>query len=159
MTTPYTTNADVLKLFARIPFDEQTKPTETQIDDIIVDTSAEIDIVLATAGYAVPPTGTLLAYVAVLCGYGVAAQVLKSAFPESTQSQNGGPVIPAYAFWEKRYQDGLKLLLTGDLIDPDAPISGSEASVRPSTYNTRNPDVEEAVGTIAEPMFTVRQVF
>ena len=66
--------------------------------------------------------------------------------------------MPAvYQFWESRYQRALKALRDGSAIP--AGLAASSAQVMPSTYFTRNPDEEEALGDIAEPFFKRSTVF
>lgn len=139
----YTSLSSVQALMARInanaAFSASTAPTSTQITVMLADISAEIDMTLASVGYTVPivTAGTFLTYLGLVCQYGVVAEVLKSAFPESQSSPNGGPVIPTYAFWEKRYQDALTKLGSRAIVAPDAGMAnGSQAR----NYLTDNPD-------------------
>lgn len=145
----YTSLTSVQALMARInqnaAFSSATAPTSTQITTMITDLSAEIDMTLASVGYTVPVTaaGTFLTYLGLVCQYGVVAEVLKAMFPESTANPNGGPVIPAWAFWEKRYQDALTKLGTRKIVDPTAPMS-SDSLAR--SYLTDYPDNSGADG-------------
>lgn len=159
----YTTASSVQALMARlhlnVAFSTGTTPTLAQVNTMITDIAAEIDVHLASKGYTVPITtpAYLLTWAGDLNSWGAAAIALKAYAPEQTQVQNGGPVIPAYAFYEKKYQDALKLIDSGELT-----IAAAEAAspvVGPSSYFTLNPDVEEDLGTIAEPSFKRDKVF
>jgi hypothetical protein len=151
----YATADEVQALMAQFPIGSGSKPDKVAIETIIDDTASEIDSLLASVDLAVPVT-TPAHFVRTLArvnAYGTAAAVLKSMFPASV----GPGENPAWAFWEKRYQNWLTWLREGEGIPPDVP-SGA-ASVGPSTYFTRNPEEEENLGTIAEPRMTVGKVF
>lgn len=148
----YAVIADVQGLMAQHTLTATSKPTLTQATAITNDTSDEIDARLAAVGVVTPVTtpASFLRALALLNAYGAAAAILKSMFPDAV----GPGDTPAYAFWEKRYQDGLDAISAGadgGVIPPAVP--DSLEAVRPSTYFTRNPDEEEFLGDIAEPMF------
>lgn len=147
----YGTMADVQELIAQFTIGVTSTPTTTQATAIITDISNEIDVALSAAGVTVPVTtpAYFLDWLGLLNAYGAAAAVLKSMFPGTT----GPDETPAYAFWEARYQDGLKTIRNGSGI-PAGTTAGANA-VMPSTYLTRNPNSEEALGDIAEPLFKV----
>jgi hypothetical protein len=152
----YAAIADVQRLIAQWPLSNTSTPTTAQATAITDDTAAEIDARLASVGVTVPVTApaSFLRALALLNGYGAAAAILKSMLPGAT----GPDETPAYAFWEKRYQDGLAALISGDgTIPPD--VIGSSSSVLPSTYLTENPDTELRIGRNAEPMFPVHKVY
>lgn len=151
----YATLADVQGSGAQIVLNATSKPTDTQAQKIIDDTAAEINVRLGGAGYAVPvvtPTEAVqwLGFVNV---YGALAAILKSKFPDAT----GEGDTPAYAFWEKRYQDALDDISNGVISFPTTPTGTGH--ITPSTYFTRNPDEEEFLGEIAEPMFKKSDVY
>lgn len=151
----YGTLDDVRALVAQFTIDANSSPDETVAAVIVDETSEEIDTRLSAAGVAIPATApaSFLGFLSRLNAYGAAAAILKSMFPGAT----GAAETPAYAFWERRYRDGLKAIADGTAIPPDAP-TGSGA-VNPSTYLTRNPNTEENLGDIAEPLFKMSQVF
>ena len=148
----YASLSDTQGLIAKFPVGATSKPNTAEANSIIDDVSNEIDTRLAGAGYTVPITTPdyLLGWCKALNTYGAAAAILKSMFPDSV----GTGETPAYAFWESRYKDGLTALTT-----TEAAGGIGAAYVAPSTYLTRNPDSEEALGDIAEPFFTRSKVF
>lgn len=157
---PYTTPEDVQRLIARVPnIGSTSKPDAAQTTEIIADVSAEVEIHLLSAGFTIPAgaPSSFLRWVGLVVQEGTAAIVLKSAYPETMQAANGGPVIPAYAYYEKKYQDALKLIDSGNLNVLDA--EAGEPIIGPSSYFTRNPDVEETLGDIAEPVFKMGKAF
>lgn len=152
---PYATMADVQNLVAQITISTTSVPTTTQATAILTDVSNEIEVRLASAGFSVPVTAPayLLDWLGLLNAYGAAAAVLKSALPDAT----GPGDTPAYAFWEARYQAGLKAISDGTISPPEA--ASNDNRVMPSTYLTRNPDTEEDLGDIAEPLFKIGKAF
>lgn len=153
----YAVIADVQDLIAQFPLSTTSTPTTAQATTIMNDTANEIDMRLSRAGVTTPVTtpAAFLRALALLNAYGTAAAVLKSMFPAAT----GPGETPAYAFWEKRYQDGLAAISDGSFLPDDVVVVGSSGLVEPSTYLTRNPDSEEDTGVIAEPMFKIGKVF
>lgn len=157
---PYASPHDVQRLIARVPnIGSSSMPNSGQVTEIIADVSAEVEIHLLSAGFTIPAglPSSFLRWVGLIVQEGTAAIVLKSAYPESMQAANGGPVVPAYAYYEKKYQDALKLIDSGNLNIADA--QNGDPVVGPSSYFTRNPDVEETLGEIAEPPFKMGAVF
>ncbi len=157
----YTDEAGAQKMVARLynaaGFTTTTIPTELQLLAFIEETSAEIDMALGSVGYVTPVTtpASAVTWLKAVCNYGVAAEALKAAFPESVQSSNGGPVIPAYAYWEKRYQDALALIREGSMSLPDAPTTGAQDA---QTYLTDNPDnnpFEDGTSEGQQPIFSL----
>ena len=153
----YGTLDDVRGLMAKFAIDANSTPDETQAQAIVDETSDEIDMRLSAAGVAIPATtpAGFLNFLGRLNAYGAAAAILRSMFPQGGGATDSNPTV--YAFHERRYRDGLKAIADGSAIPPDAP-TGSGA-VNPSTYLTRNPDTEEELGDIAEPIFKMSQVF
>ena len=148
---------DVQGLIAKFPLSATTTPTTTQVTTLITQVSAEIDSVIAGAGYAVPVTAPAWFLVALklLNGYGAAAAVLRSMFPE--KAGGGEAAVAMESYYASQYQRGLKRLGTGESIPPG--LATGTAQVKPSTYFTRNPDAEEDLGDIAEPFFKRDTVF
>jgi len=152
----YATQAATQGLMAKFALSPSSTPTDAQATAIITSTSSEIDVVLATRGLTVPLTAPqyFVDYLADVNEWGAAAAILKSMFPGST----GPSETPAWAFWEKRYQDALKGLKDGSLIPADVVPTGN-AVIAASTYLTNNPDTEVYLGVVAEPMFKIGKVF
>ena len=148
----YTTLTNVKGLMAKFSVGVSTTPTEAQATTIIDAIAWEIDAALVGVGYTLPCEGPawFVSWLGMLTAYGAAAAILKSMFPDAT----GPGESPAYAFWESRYQEGLKGIRDGTIVIPDA-VRG----LSPSTYFTRNPDAEEDLGIIAEPFFKRGKVF
>ncbi len=151
----YATLDEVRALMAQFTIGATSTPSVTQAQAIVDETSDEIDMRLSAAGVAIPATAPagFLSFLGRLNAYGATAAILKSMFPGAT----GAAETPAYAFWEKRYLAGIKAIVDGTAIPPDAPTGSG--TVNPSTYFTRNPDAEEDLGDIAEPRFKVSKVF
>lgn len=152
---PYAVIGDVQELIAQYPLSVSSAPTTAQATQIVLDISNEIDVMLSGAGFSVPVTtpSYFVDWLGLLNGYGAAAAVLKSMFPNAV----GPGETPAYAFWEARYKEGLKAIADGTISPPESPSNAN--FVLASTYLTRNPDTEEALGDIAEPMFGITRVF
>jgi len=151
----YATIEKVQELVAQLTLGSDSVPTIDQAASIMEDTASEINVRLSSAGYATPITTPveLTGWLSLLNAYGTAAAVLKSAFPDAV----GPNDTPAYAFWEERYQAGLTAIGDGT-ISPVTPTSDASL-VLPSTYFTRNPDMEEDTGRIAEPLFKMGKSF
>lgn len=154
----YASNSQVQGAIAKFTVGASTKPTTTQMSTIISEVEGIIDSVLSAKGIAVPVTlpahfEQALEGISVA---GSAARVLKSMFPDAV----GAGETPAYAYWQKLFDDGIKALVDGSLIPDDPLVVGSASGyVAPSTYFTNNPDEEAEIGTIAEPFFTRGKVF
>lgn len=148
---PYAVIADVQALLAKFTISPTSSPTTTQATAIMTDVSNEIDAVLAGAGVSVPVTTPtyFLDYLGLLNSYGAAVLVAQAMLPDRSGAAEGSEAL--YTVWEQRYRAGLKRLASGEGIPPDAPRSSGR--VQPSTYLTRNPDEEENLGDIAEPVF------
>lgn len=152
----YATIDDVQSLIAVYHIGSQSSVTPAQVNSMIASVSAEIDAVLSGTGVTTPVATPLgfVTHLSLLNAYGVAAMVLKSAFPESAMAGSA----PAYAFWEGRYQNGLKALRAGQ----DIPDDGStvESDIMPSSYFTRNPTEEEIFSGIeGDSWFSKDRVF
>jgi hypothetical protein len=152
----YSEVADVRARMAQFTIGDSTKPTTTQAETFIEETDAEIDVLLVARGVSVPVTtpAAFLSWLGNVSANGATATVLKSMFPSAT----GVGETPAYAFFEKRYQDALKALRDGSVI-PASLITEDEDSSEVSTYFTRNPVEEEDLGGISEPIFHVGHSF
>lgn len=149
----YSVETDVEALVAKFTVDGSSKPNSTQVSAIIDMVDADIDVALAASGVTTPVTSPTAAmnWLKKVSAEGTAAMVLKSMFPDVV----GPAETPAYAFWEKRYRESLKMIQNMTFLSS---IFGNSL-VYPGTYLTRNPDQEEDIGTIAEPQFKVDKVF
>lgn len=161
----YTTTEVVQGLMARInnnaPISTQTSPNVTQVQAMIAGVSAEVDMHLASSGYVVPVTtpDVMVTWLGQVTAYGVVAEVLKSQFPETQVAPNGGPVIPAYAFWETRYQNALKAIDNRTIVSGDAAMSGASLA---RTYQTDNPENipwEDGTPHDQQPYISMQKVF
>lgn len=151
----YCALSDVQALLPKFTLSATTKPNQTQVTQFLDDVTAEIDIYLARGGVGTPVTTptTFVTWLRKVCQTGVAAMTLKAMFPD----QVGPAETPAYAYFEKQYRDALKLMLDGDFIS--SIIGASSDLMDVSTYFTRNPDEEEELGEIAEPLFKIGKEF
>ncbi len=151
----YADIADVNGLIAKFPPSATSAPTTTQATALITEIDNEVNVALSSVGVTVPVTAPayFLGWLGLVVSYGAAAAILKSMFPASS----GPAETPAYSFWEKRYQEALKQIRSGDAIPDEITAGGLYAA--PSTYFTRNPDEEEDLGGIAEPPFKAGMVF
>lgn len=151
----YVEVSDVKAIIAAFDVGRETNPDRLEADTIVIDTDAEINSVLDAAGLSVPVTtpSHFVDWLKALNKYGAAAAILKSMFPDAA----GPGETPAYAFWEARYRNALKMFAKGQGI-PDSATKGG-GDLNPSTYLTRNPDVEEDLGDIAEPRAKMGRVF
>lgn len=138
----YSTNAMVLGMVARVfagGFASDTTPTSAQVDTFRTQIAAEIDMHLGGVGYVTPATSpaTFTAWLSLVESEGVSAMVLKSFAPESIVSDNGGPVVPAYAFWESRYKAALKAIDDRTIVGVGAAITETGLA---ASYLYDNPD-------------------
>lgn len=138
----YTTVSKVQSLQAAInknaAFSVSTAPTIVQVQQFIDGISAEIDMHLGSAGYSIPATtpASFVTWLDQANQYGAIAMVLKAEFPETQGGTNGNPIIPAWSFWEKRYQDALTDIDKRVIVVPGASMGNITL---PSTYLTDNP--------------------
>ena len=151
----YATEADVEALMAQVTISATTSLTSTELAIIIDDVAGEIDTALASQDVVVPVTAPtyVLNWLEGVNSMGATARALRSLFPDVA----GMGEQPAFAFWQRLYDNALKGIRDGSMIPPD--LARSDTSVAPSTYLTRNPDDELDLGDIAEPFFKVGQVF
>lgn len=151
----YATETKLEALMAKFSVDGGSSPDSSQVAVIIQDVEGEIDTALRTQGISTPVTtpAYFLDWLEGLATAGAAARALKSMFPDAT----GAGETPAYAFWQTIYNNGLRDIKNGTMIPPEVTRSGS--GISPSTYFTRNPDEEEDLGDISEPMFRIGKTF
>jgi hypothetical protein len=126
-----------------------TTPSDTQAEAIVDEISFEIDAKLASVGVSVIPAtdpSYFVGWLKLLNMYGAAAAILKSMFPASV----GAGETPAWAFWESRYNKGMKSLEDGSAIPPGI---ASSSRVTPSAYGVRFPQEDAVLGPNAEPFF------
>lgn len=151
----YATEVRVEALMGQFPISDSSKPTTTQVAVIIGQVDALVDAALATQGLTVPVTAPayFLEFVTGWSTNGVVAQVLRSGFPDVI----GPGEQPAFRYWQRLFDDVMVGIKSGDLIPADAVRAG--IFVAPSTYLTRNPDENEDLGDIAEPLFKRDTIF
>jgi len=130
-------------------FTTTTKPKAADVEQFVTDIAAEIDAILAADGITVPVTNaTAVAYLKHLNVLGAAALTADVLFPQAT----GEGETPAGAKFEKRYQDGLARLESGDnpvaLILSQAADTGGRAPI--SHYTEMSSSDQE----LTEPHFT-----
>jgi hypothetical protein len=152
----YATSSEVQGAIAKFTIGASTKPSTTQLTVMLAEIDGYIDSILAAKGVVVPVTAPAYFTQALqsIGVAGVAARVLKSMFPDAV----GADETPAYAYWQARFDDGIKALVDGSLI-PDEVVGTTSGYVAPSTYLTNNPDEEVDLGDIGEPFFTRGKVF
>lgn len=156
----YTDEAGVNKIIAQAfpnGIVSNSVPNSTQLLALIGETSSEIDIVLSSVGYTTPVSAPTAAvnYLKLVCEYGVAAEVIKIAFPEAQTQNNNTAVLGAGDFWEKRYQNALDRLLSRDLVLVGVDMGNSSLA---STYLTDNPDndpFEDGFTDGQQPVFSM----
>ena len=151
----YAAIARVQGLIPKFVITASTTPNTTQAEQIIDDVDGEINACLDSISLAIPVTTPqdFVDRLAHLNAVGAAAAILRAVFPNAT----GPGESPAFAFWWSWYKDGKKALLEKVGIPPSLLSGGT--SVQPATYLTRNPDENEDIGDIAEPVFTRDEVF
>ena len=158
---PYATNTDVNGILGAHAATSTTNPTITQLDVMIVDISNQIDTVLKSQGVVTVPVtssadSTFAAFLVGVNKWGAAAEFLKGLFPEAT----GPGENPAFAFWQKKYDDTIKMWVDAGITSPSQGIPpdllGGPGDTDPSTYFTRNPDEEEVLGDLQENMDRTR---
>lgn len=138
----YTDEAGVQKLIKRLypnGMGNSATPSGVDVEALIEETSAEIDMALSSVGYTIPVSSPVAAttWLKLICEYGTAALVCRSAFPESQTVPNGSPNVPVYAFYEKRYQDAITKILNRDIVLVGVEMGSASLA---STYLTDNPD-------------------
>lgn len=140
----YATNTQVQGLVGRSfasGFSASTVPTDTQVDTFRSMIYGEVNMHLSAVGYVTPistPTD-FTAWLSLVEGEGVAAMVLKAFAPESVVSDSGGPVIPAYAFWESRYKAALKAIDDRTVDSESAAMTGGLARAYLTDYPDNDP--------------------
>jgi hypothetical protein len=151
----YTTEVEVEALVANAgDFGAATKPTSDQLTVIIDEIASEINTHLAARGITVPFVSSgsgeqdeFATFLSAVNAWGATASALKSRYPDVF----GPGEIPAYAFWEKKYQAALDDIDEG--VGIPTSVASSAAIASPSTMNTRNPDENEDLGLRANPSF------
>jgi hypothetical protein len=141
---PYSTNIQVNRNLGPHTVSIDTIVTVAEVDALRTETAAQIDAVLASLNVTLPitPGHALLAYLGAVESWGVTAQALKMMFPEAV----GPGESPAWAFWQKKYDDALLMLRDGVGVYQD--LSDIEEMVA-SSYFTNNPETEAELGQLA----------
>src|SRR3990172_13413757 len=115
----YAALSDIQGLMAKFTIDTASKPTAAQAGVIITQISAEIDGVIAGAGYSVPvasPTW-FVDSLKLLNAYGATAAVLESMFPERAGGNDEAAALRSY--YAAQYNRGIKRLQDGSGTPPD----------------------------------------
>lgn len=107
----YAAFVNVQNRIARHVLTTSTPVKPDQVDEFVEDVSSEIDAILVQIGYAVPVSEPdwFMTRLRSLNADGAAAITLKSLFPEAT----GPGGSPAWSFYQRRYDAGIKSLLDG----------------------------------------------
>jgi hypothetical protein len=126
-TDHYCTVLDVNVLAPQVPFTDTSKPSLSQVTDIIEDVALEMDARLANIGYTVPVVSGAksLKLLRRICAYGALglAQLSRDTGVSTAVSASGKEVDN---IWTKRYQDRLDWLADAEnpFELPDAPRTG-----------------------------------
>src|SRR3972149_4389188 len=133
----YAARSDVQGLIAKFTLGASSKPTDTQATTIIAQVSAEIDSVIAGAGYAVPVTAPawFLDALKLLNAYGAAAAVLRSMFPDRAGAGEASAALEI--FYASQYNRGLRRLASGESIPPG--LAAGSAQGTPGAHFPRTP--------------------
>lgn len=112
----YCTLSEAKQLFPTLTISASgTVITTPQAEAVIDAIGREIDMHLRARGYALPVTDAdALASLKTVCMYGSAAAVYKVVFPASDGIGGDGG---AATFWEAKYQEHLRLIDAGALVD------------------------------------------
>ena len=157
----YTTTTDVNAVLGDHAATSSSVPTITQLQLMIDGISSQIDTVLKSQGVASVPVlsstdSTFATFLQEVNKWGAAAEFLKGMFPEAT----GPGENPAFAFWQKKYDDVLKMWTDAGITSPAQGIPvdllSGPGDADPSTYFTRNPSEEEVLGDLQESMDVTR---
>lgn len=129
-------------------FSSTTTIKASEVDAIIDEIEADIEVALGGQGVALPVTTppSLVTWLGKLATDGAAATVLKAWFQDSGGSNSES----AWSVWENRYKDGLARIRRGEL-----PTEVDEPEDRGvSSFQTRHPDGVEAghFGSASDPM-------
>lgn len=103
----YTTLDKVAAITGFESFSTTTRPTQTQVTDMINDVTGEMDFVLSSKGITTPITNSnLLRKLDIICKYGVACQVLISGYgnADSVDGSQGDKFCEKY----KEYLQDIK---------------------------------------------------
>ena len=143
----------------RDTYSASTNPSSTQVGTFITNIAAEIDAALAANRVLTPVTApaSFLTFLLHLNALGAAALAEEAAFPEF----DGGPGTTTQGQrYYKQYQDGLKGLKDGSLIDPSAATASTSTLAR--TYQTDNPandPTNDGTSPNHQPLFSMSKEF
>lgn len=119
----YTDATRVRALCKRLPaFSTTSTVTAEEVEALIDDHEAEVNVALSHHGYAVPVSSPaeLKTWLGKIITEGVAAAVLKALY----QDPAGPNSESAWSVWEKRYQDALKMIRSDDMVPAATDESG-----------------------------------
>jgi hypothetical protein len=162
-STAYTTEGVVQGLVDHVfdgGFTTTTNPTAAQVTGMISGISAVIDAHLLARGIPVPliAPDVMVEWVSQVCAWGVAAQVLKSFSPETQVATNGGSVIPAYAYYQKLFDQAMTDVQTGyAVLDQDPTRARSFFTDNPDGYIVELEAIPAGHGEV--PHFSMNKVF
>ncbi len=145
----YTQTDDVNILLGPHKVTEGTKLTLSGLEKLLISVDADLNARLTSYGVAAIPVidPAFKSYISTLASWSAAAQALRINFPEAT----GPGESPAYAYWEKRYQDAMGRF---QVSVPEDLLSGGTGTA--SSYFTKNPEMEAELGRLAgASLFTV----
>lgn len=147
----YATLDGVREQDPRAVYNETSKPTAGQEEQLLEDVAGEIDTVLSAAGYTVPITApaALLSTVTRLNAIGAAAMAHMGMFPESV---GAGPTSDLGSRLWKMYTDGLERLVDAGKAGATG-TTGTAVSAR--SYQVDNPTETAA----AQSLFPRSKVF
>ena len=156
---PYASETDIEAIIAQSgDVGAGTAPNTTQVASILDQVAGEMNACLSARSIPVPfvsdgsgAQAAFATYLLAVNAWGAAAQVLKSRYPDTV----GPDETPAYAYWEKKYQQALAALKGGFTI-PSTVTSAVDAgaNVAPTTYNVQAPDDDIDLGSRAQPAFS-----
>lgn len=132
----YTYSAKVLSLCSLLgTLSSSTRITADQLEDMIADVEAEIDVALMSLSYAAPYTeaGAFLTWLSKLATEGAASTLLKAWFTDTA----GPNSESSWSVYERRYRDGLKAIRDRSMV-PTA-IGESSGALPGGTTTTDAP--------------------
>lgn len=150
MSNDYTDVDKVNRILGPHAVSDTTPVTRESAELLVKAVQSEIDTELAMLGVtsALPfaTVSPFRTYLGAIASWGVAAQILKASFPEAT----GPGESPAYAYWEKKYQEALEEVTEEDAIKVLIGLGATTyLSAQASGYFTRYGDDEAVVGNLA----------
>ena len=147
---------DVQGRMAHSAIDATSTASSDQVERFLGDCAAEINAALSVRGVAVPVTTPLwyLDDLRSINADGATALTLRAIYPDT----RGPGEVPAYAYFQKRYEMALAMIKDGSTVPAGLPAGAGRTFS--SNYFTRNPQEEETLGDLeGEPLFKIGQRF